>query len=179
MLTPWIIDIHDIYSQHLLSTNQKCIHTCFIPLSQMLFRRWRRCGAPWLGVLLASIPVAWLCLWCCCVVIVRVVFSFYVIRQYSCNNVLWSWHWFLSDMLEFCPYVWQIDSRLPYDEHLVLALKLGVTKPNQYLEPLQISIPLELLFTAPMRWAQVLSQEHRVTFIISLKGSLFQHLQVV
>jgi hypothetical protein len=52
-------------------------------------------------------------------------------------------------------------------------------KLNQYLEPLQTSIPLELFFTAPTRRAQYLSQEHWSTFTIFLKGSQFLLLQVV
>jgi hypothetical protein len=33
----------------------------------------------------------------------------------------------LSDLLQFWPYVWNLDPGHTYDEHSVLALKLGVT----------------------------------------------------
>jgi hypothetical protein len=52
-------------------------------------------------------------------------------------------------------------------------------KRNQYLEPLQTTIPLEMLFIAPTRRAQHLSQEHRATFTIFLKGSQFPLLQAI
>jgi uncharacterized membrane protein YhaH (DUF805 family) len=62
--------------------------TLFYPPSSMLFRRWWRCGVPWWGVLLAGVPIARLP-----VVLLsfleRVMFSLYVIRGYSCNNVFY------------------------------------------------------------------------------------------
>jgi hypothetical protein len=117
------------YSHHLRGTNHKCVDGCFVPPSSMMFRRWWRCGVPWRGDLLVGVPITRLPVVLLCF-LKRVVFSLYVITQYTCNNVLFV-TLVLSKMLYFWPYVWQLDPRRTYDEHLVLALKPGVTKWDQ------------------------------------------------
>jgi hypothetical protein len=62
----------------------------------------------------------------CCHLLLCESFIVFCLRQYLCNNYTLLWHWNFV-MLQICSYVWQIVPGHMYNEHLVLALKLGVT----------------------------------------------------
>jgi hypothetical protein len=67
-------------------------------------------------------------------------------------------------VLTFWPYVWQLDSGHTYDEHLVLALKLGVTgvEPVQVSPRFSCSRPPSRHYAKPRTWEATRSTTHMI-----------------